>query len=214
MKMEMNPANVVIIARQFNPSIISQYWLIKNGIFTEEEIQPDSIFSPVIANVLSKDCQVLVLPEQLQFTSTLTDTAAQELLISKLGKIVQTLPHTPFIAVGLNFSWQVYDEDDASNAALGRKLFFRDDSPLYKFFDVDDARFGSYMSRDILGCRLKLDIKPVTVPCPEGASNRLHFGFNFHLQLIEDDKAESILNLFQKWDEAKETAVSLMKQIA
>ena len=214
MKMEMNPANVVIIARQFNPSIISQYWLIKNGIFTEEEIQPDSIFSPVIANVHSRDCQVLVLPEQLQFMSELADQSGQELLISKLGKIVQTLPHTPFIAVGLNFSWQVYDEDDASNAALGRKLFFRDDSPLYKFFDVDDARFGSYMSRDILGCRLKLDIKPVTVPCPEGASNRLLFGFNFHLQLIEDDKAESILNLFQKWDKAKETAVSLMKQIA
>jgi len=214
MKMEMNPANVVIIARQFNPSIISQYWLIKNGIFTEEEIQPDSIFSPVIANVHSRDCQVLVLPEQLQFMSQLADQSGQELLISKLGKIVQALPHTPFVAVGLNFSWQVYDEDDASNAALGRKLFFRDDSPLYKFFDVDDARFGSYMSRDILGCRLKLDIKPVTVPCPEGTSNRLLFGFNFHLQLTEDDKAESILKLFQKWDEAKETAVSLMKQIA
>ncbi|MBU0652030.1 MAG: hypothetical protein KKG96_04030 [Proteobacteria bacterium] len=209
----MNPANVVIIARQFNPSIISQYWLIKNGIFTEEEILPDSIFSPVIANVHSRDCQVLVLPEQLQFTSTLADPAAQELLISKLGKIVQALPHTPFVAAGLNFSWQVYDEDVASNAALGRKLFFRDDSLLYKFFDVDDARFGSYMSRDILGCRLKLDIKPVTVPRPEGTSNRLHFGFNFHLQLTEDDKAESILKLFQKWDEAKETAISLMKQI-
>ena len=214
MKMEMNPANVVIIARQFNPSIISQYWLIKNGIFTEEEIQPDSIFSPVIANVHSKDCQILVLPEQLQFMSKLIDQSGQELLISKLGKIVQALPHTPFVAVGLNFSWQVYDEDDVSSAALGRKLFFRGDSPLYKFFDVDDARFGSYMSRDILGCRLKLDIKPVTVPCPEGVSNRLLFGFNFHLQLTEDDKAESILNLFQKWDEAKETAVSLMKQIA
>lgn len=214
MKMEMNPANVVIIARQFNPSIISQYWLIKNGIFTEEEILPDSIFSPVIANVHSKDCQVLILPEQLQFTFTLADPAAQELLISKLGKIVQALPHTPFVAAGLNFSWQVYDEDNVSSAALGRKLFFRDDSPLYKFFDVDDARFGSYMSRDIVGCRLKLDIKPITVPCPEGTSNRLLFGFNFHLQLTEDDKAESILNLFQKWDEAKETAVSLMKQIA
>lgn len=214
MKMEMNPANVVIIARQFNPSIISQYWLIKNGIFTEEEIQPDSIFSPVIANVHSTDCQVLVLPEQLQFTSKLADQSGQELLISKLGKIVQTLPHTPFVAVGMNFSWQVYDDDDASNAVLGRKLFFRDDSPLYKYFDVDDARFGSYMSRDIMGCRLKLDIKPVTVPCPGGTSNRLLFGFNFHLQLTEEDKAESILDLFQKWDEAKETAVSLMKQIA
>ena len=214
MKMEMNPAIVVIIARQFNPSIISQYWLIKNGIFTEEEIQPDSMFSPVIANVHFRDCHVLVLPEQLQFTSKLADQSSQELLISKLGKIVQALPHTPFVAVGMNFSWQVYDEDDASNAALGRKLFFRDNSPLYKFFDVDDARFGSYMSREILGCRLKLDIKPVTVPCPEGASYRLRFGFNFHLQLTEDDKAESILNLFQKWDKAKETAVSLMKQIA
>ncbi len=213
MKMEMDQANVVIIAMQFNPSIISQYWLIKNGIFTEEEIQPDSVFTPVVANVISKGFQVLVVPQQLQFMSKLADQSGQELLISKLGKIVRALPHTPFVAVGLNFSWQVYDEDDASNAVLGRKLFFRDDGPLYKFFDVNDAHFGSYMSRNILGCRLKLDIKPVTVPCPGGVTNRLNFGFNFHLDLTEDDKAESILNLFQKWDKAKETAISLMKQI-
>lgn len=214
MKMEMIPANVVIIARQFNPSIISQYWLIKNGIFTEEEIQSGSIFSPVIANVQTRDCQVLVLPEQLQFMYGLEDHSGQELLISKLGKIIQALPHTPFVAAGLNFSWQVYDEDEASNAALGKKLFFRDNVPLYRFFDTEDARFGSYMSRDILGCRLKLDIKPVTIARQEGPANRLHFGFNFHLQLDEDDKVNSILNLFKKWDAARETALSLMKQIA
>lgn len=214
MKLEMNPANVVIIARQFNPSIISQHWLIKNGIFTEEEIQPDSIFSPLIATFQSRDCQVLVLPEQLQFAFKPSDHSGQELLIAKLGKIVQALPHTPFIAVGLNFSWQIYEEDGAANAALGRKLFFRDTSPLYQFFNAEDARFGSYMSRDILGCRLNLDIKPVISAPQEGATVRLHFGFNFHLQLDEGDSVDIILNLFKKWDEAKETAASLIKQIA
>lgn len=213
MKMEMNPANVVIIARQFNPSIISQYWLIKNGIFAEEEIQPDSVFSPVIANVQSMDCQLLVLPEQIQFTFKVDKHPGQELLISRLGKIVEALPHTPFVAAGLNFSWQVYEEDEATSAALGRKLFFRDSSPLFSFFDTDDARFGSYMSRDILGCRLKLDIKPVTISSQEGKSNRLQFGFNFHLQLDSDDKAKQIMHLFKRWDEARKTANSLMQQI-
>jgi hypothetical protein len=212
MKMEMNPGNVVIVARQFNPSIISQYWLIKNDIFAEEEIQPGSIFSPVVAHVHSKDCQLLVLPEQLQFMYQF-DQSIQNLLISKLGKIVQALPHTPFVAVGLNFLWQVYDENDASNEALGRKLFFHTDSPLYAFFDSADARFGAYLSRDILGCRLKLNIKPITISSNQEKSCRLNFAFNFHLQLTDDDKVESILKIFQKWDEAREIAVSLMRQI-
>ena len=67
MKMEKFQANVVIIARQFNPSIISQHWLIKNNILAEDDFEDGSVFSPVMVNVQSKVCHILVLPDQLQF---------------------------------------------------------------------------------------------------------------------------------------------------
>ena len=37
MKLELLQADMVVVARQSNPSIIIQYWLIKNGILFEED---------------------------------------------------------------------------------------------------------------------------------------------------------------------------------
>lgn len=202
---------MVITARQFNPSIISQYWLIKNNILAEEEFEAGSIFSPVMVNVQSKECHILVLPEQLQFSPKIYPESEEHALInSKLGKIIKELPHTPFIAAGLNFSWHVYQKD-APTGVLDRTLFFRDDSPLYQAFNTEDARFGSYMSKDVIGCRLKLDIKPVIINLQGITTERLQFAFNFHLQLTEDNKVDDILYLLSKWNEAREISSTMVK---
>jgi hypothetical protein len=37
MKLDPLQADRVVVARRFNPSIIIQYWLIKNGILFEED---------------------------------------------------------------------------------------------------------------------------------------------------------------------------------
>jgi hypothetical protein len=37
-------SNVVIVAENLNPSIFREVWLVKEGIFTEEEIDSKSFF--------------------------------------------------------------------------------------------------------------------------------------------------------------------------
>jgi hypothetical protein len=209
MKSEMTLATVVIIARQFNPSSFSHYWLIKNGILREEDFPPGWVYSPVFVDVAPKEFHLVVLPEQLQFAPIPPTEASQELLASKVGRIVETLPHTPYVAAGLNFHWQVAHETK-SVAEVGRRAFFKTETPLFRHFNSDDARFGAYMSRDVLGCRLRLDIKPVTVTRAETSQGRLQFSFNFHGDLSGENKVERILDLLAKWSEAWNLANTIL----
>ena len=71
--------------------------------------------------------------------------------LEKVGAIVRLLPQTPYAAVGLNFTWLV--QPSASDYdGFCRALFFRT-NPLFTPFDTGDARFGGYLSRDVLGSK-------------------------------------------------------------
>jgi hypothetical protein len=210
MGIKLVQANAVIVARSFNPPIISQYWLIKTGIMAEGDFEDGCVFSPVVADVRGKEFHLLVLPEQIQFAPKPKVDNSQELIVAKLGGIISELPHTPFIAAGLNYVWQVNDDNIST---LCRGLFYRNESPVYRAFDADDARFGAYMSKNTLGSRLKLDIKPVNVSRSDGESvESLQFAFNFHRDLKEESKVDSIKDLLSKWDSAKDMSLNIVNK--
>ena len=73
-------------------------------------------------------------------------------------------------------------------------------------FDAPDANFGVYVSRDLFGYRLKLDVKPILVPQPEAApEHRLQLLFNYHADLPQGgEAADAITALLQRWREASE----------
>lgn len=210
MKVEPGTSNAVIVAHQFNPSVVNQLWLVDNGIVSREEFQEGCVFSDMVVNVNARDFSLFVSPEQLQFVPKVSEETEGALLQRILGKFVQSVPHTPFAGLGINFVWIVSDEDVVG---LSRKLFFRQDAPLYTSFDSKDARFGAYMSKDFNGGRLKLDIKPVTVKVLEtGVSvERLQFAFNFHFDVQPGTRgAHQICDFLNNWDAAASEAKNLM----
>ena len=93
-------------------------------------------------------------------------------------------------------------------AALSRQLFFVPERPLFRDFDVPDASFGSYLSRDLLGFRLKLDVKPVTVTPPgNDPEQRLQLLYNYHADLPEGERVvASLQEHLRRWGEAAEMA--------
>src|SRR5207244_12569120 len=93
-------------------------------------------------------------------------------------------------------------------AALSRQLLFTASRPLLRGLDARDASFGAYLSRDLLGFRLKLDAKPVTItPTGAAAEQRLQLLYNFHADLPEGEEAvERIQQHLQRWGEAAEIA--------
>lgn len=211
MKLDKLQANLVVVAHQFNPSIITQYWLIKNSIFSESEFNHECVFSPYVADIRTNQFDFLVIPERFQFTPKVEDSGTEyKLIMSKMGKIIEMLPHTPFSAVGFNFIWNI-DTEAEQQTKVSRKLFFKNDSTLYKKFDTDDANFGSYMSKNILGCRLRLNIKPVLSPIKGEKRNYLQCVFNFQLDLPEENKYTVILDFLPNWAKAKEISHEIVE---
>ena len=205
-------ANVVIVAHRFNPSIITQLWLVKNNILQEDEFEEGCIVTPVLSQIRSRKFQLVVVQEQLQFAPIDKISTDTHFVSSKVGKIVRTLPQTPYSAVGMNFVWHIDPKPD-SVENFSRSIFYSEGKPLYRVFDTIDARFGAYMSKNILGCRLKLDVKPVTVTINNQRNEQMQFAFNFHLDLLEDDKVSEILALLEKWGDAANLASKIIGQI-
>lgn len=197
-------ANVVVIARQFNPTVTNPVWLVKHGLVREDEIGEGCAFTNVFSQVVTEEMIFVLTPDQLQFTPRGEPERKQELAIAKVGEFVKLIPHTPFIAAGLNFNYQLFPENIGVQE-LCRSLFFVQDSQLHAIFDTEDARFGGYLSKDVLGCRLKLDVKPAYVQAsnePE-ASHFIQFHFNYHMELLKEQApVEKITSMLSKWNEA------------
>ncbi|MHB1034642.1 MAG: hypothetical protein ACYC35_08865 [Pirellulales bacterium] len=211
MSAELRHANVVIAARQFNPTIFSQLWLVRHGIAEEGDFQGESVFTPAFVQVRAPHFVLLVLPEQLQFAPLPPEEKQGSLVLDKIGQIIQLLPETPYVAVGLNFNWHV--AIDASHfAAFSRALFFRE-NPLFNQFNEDGARFGGYLSKDVFDARLKLDVKPVRVETSEGVVDQLLFAFNFHKDVGKEHPETEIQQFLKRWDEAHEASAATVKAL-
>ena len=206
MRRELVGSSVVVVAQNFNPSVTSQLWLVRNGVVSEGDFLPGCIFTDLLVQVRTRRFSLLFTPEQFQLVPAPGEEDSPALLEETIGRIVETLPHTPYRALGLNFTWHVIPED-GDVAELSRRLFFTAGRPLFRDFDVPDASFGTYLSRDLLGFRLKLDVKPVTVPASTAAANRLQLLYNFHADLPEGEEAVARLrHHLRRWGEAAEAA--------
>jgi hypothetical protein len=209
MRSQLVASNTVIAAGQFNPSVISQLWLVKHKLIDEGDFESGCVFSDSLVQVMAKSFVLLVIPEQFQFVPRTEAENELRLIQDKVGAIVNRLPHTPFTGVGLNFIWHV-DPEPADIQTLSRQMFFRENHDLDKSFDSTDAKFGAYLSRDILGFRLKLDIKPIQIL--ENKEDRLQFAFNYHLDLAGCESPVSEIEArLHKWEEAKAYASELIQ---
>lgn len=205
-------SNLVIAAKQFDFSVLTSIWLVKKNIFSIDEIQEKSAF-PIVAEARSRDFAFILMPDRMQFWITPVCETANELLSTKIAQLITELPPQPYLATGFNFTYHIL-LDDGELGDFTRSLFCQPKSALFGAFNSDDARFGGYFSKDILGTRLRLEAKPITLHknnkiIEEG----LQFAFNFNKNLSSEEGKEGILEFLQKWDEAKEVTSSIMNTI-
>jgi hypothetical protein len=215
MSLQLANANVVIVAHQFNPSVFSELWLVRNRLLQEEDREIGCVFTDPLVNVRSREFNLLATPDQVQFAPRGPAEGHQELILAKVGAIVELLPHVPYHAVGLNFVWQ-FDPAPETVAGASRRLFFVPERRVFRQFDTEDAQFGTYLSKNSLGCRLKLDIKPVMVTTIEENEMRVSpaitFGFNYHLDVVsEENPPMRIREMLAQWDVAKAEAEQIAR---
>jgi hypothetical protein len=220
MAVEFRGSNAVILAPpfpQFNPAAITKTWMIAQLHIAESDLAENSIIQiPLLFTAATRRFQLVVTQERVQLMPTLSwdegwgkegDTVRQV-----TGGVAGAFPGLPFIAIGLNFFWAVYSEGRPSSET-SRKLFFGSGNPLFKGFDVPEACFGAYASKDVLGCRLKVEAKPMREYTDEAEPARVLFYFNFHLSLAGDDRLSKIDQLLCRWDEAKAEAARIVRDV-
>ncbi|NOX34473.1 MAG: hypothetical protein GXP56_12195 [Deltaproteobacteria bacterium] len=203
--------NIVIIASTFNVNILNTVWLYKNKIFTEKELQGATCL-PVIVEAQSDDFRLHIVPDRLQFSINTKYKNTKELLSSKIGRLVKLLPHTPFTAAGLNFTYHV-TPSDKDIYKLTRSLFCNEQSKLFNDLEEENVRFGGYFSKDLLGTRFRLDAKPISIVMQNKKKEMLQLAYNFNISLNEEDDHNSVIGLFDKWDEAKRICQELTNKI-
>ena len=74
----------VIVADKFNPSIFDRYWLIKNEIVSEEDFLPGGMYAEGISQISTKDFDIIVLPDRLQFNPKVPRDEADDVVNIKL----------------------------------------------------------------------------------------------------------------------------------
>lgn len=182
--------NVVILANNFNPSIFASHWLIDRKICAATDILQTSVFASNISQLDTVDFQLLVLLNQMQFTkSTAFSGNFSESIKTKLIQVINKLPEVPYLSAGINFHWFIKD-GDLTIPQLSRKSFFNKESKLHSYFDSDDMRVGTYLSKDIGAVRLKLDIKPSLAIFNQDnkQDEYIQWIFNYHVDLNGDQK--------------------------
>lgn len=177
--------NVVLLAKNFNPSIFSQVWLVENGFFGKEDFLPESVFSSEMVQVRSKAVNMFVIQPQLQFA--VQEGFDWDNSVKILLAIIDKLPEIPYTAAGINFHWLVRTEK-MSIEEFSRTLFFNEKIPFMRGFDATGAKFGFYVSKDFEKSRLKLDIKPVVATDigRKSTFDAIQFVFNFHFDVAAD----------------------------
>jgi hypothetical protein len=200
----------VVVARRFNVTAAHQHWLVKQGIIGENDLLEGALFSDTVVQAPTSRFVLLLLPDQLQLVPTVPVDEEQQIIVEKLGRIIEILPHVPYKALGLNFSW-LFRPSDGDTARVTREMFFVQGRPLFKIFSEPDARFGGYLSKDYADFRLKLNVIP-TLFQEGGDEHCVRFSFNFHRD-VEEDAAAEILRCLARWNEMRTEVGRIIQEV-
>lgn len=206
-------SNIVVIANAFNPSAVRESFLIEIGVVPRESILAGFVFSEQLVNVPTRDFNILVVPQQLQLVPA-KGADASEVARSVVPAIVRALPHTPYVAAGINFIWDIWPTAETVAQAT-RRLFGGHAGVLADVFASDDARFGFFASKDLGAVRLKADIKPVhAMAHGEPRREGIHCAFNFHVDLTAAGASAEVSALCERWREFDELARELTARLS
>ena len=209
MKTVLAQSTVVVVAHDVNLSIFRPVWLGQNDILTEEELAGEVVVTPVAINVPAGAFNLMIVPNRVQISFSDASANVREVLDRIVGGIVRTLPHTPYSGCGMNFHHFVANtEGDFGDWC--RSNFASTVSNRMMPVSAEDPRCGTYVSLDVLGGRLKLDMKPVKIPEGSVAADgwedqreAMKFSFNYDFSVADSEKPnETLLEVLSRWDDA------------
>lgn len=130
MELSLDSANIVILAKNHNPTIVSKEWLTQKEILTGEIVS--FVHTPAFSVTETDIFTFIVDPERLQIS--IKENISENIeILSKIAKAYITkLPETPYTAIGFNYLYKIATERKSLKNILSpndekfKKLFSED----------------------------------------------------------------------------------------
>lgn len=207
MPAELTGQNIVVLARRFNPSIISERWLLRNGIVQDDDLRDGAMQVPNLAKFPFKNAELLALPDRVQLT-LVADGGQTE--VDCFDQLISRLPETPYSAIGLNFFWVITSPIEETVAEFSNRLFQSDFSRRLG----GSLLLGGYAGRTAMGgSELRMEIKPAQAD--DGTYDRLLANMNYHFDIPEEVEQtfQRVREAIALWGEAAADASRIAQEL-
>ena len=199
MEFQYKKINIIIIARNYNPSIASKDWVLDKGLLTE----PIDNFThtPLISFVENKSHSLIVDSDRLQISAKILSPENMEELPKIANKFIVALPETPYKTMGFNYIYQVKEENDSL-----RKLFSPNERSLKQIFSSGYQLGGTivFKFKDIF--RARVNIAPTGT---DKEKSRI-IDFNFHTEIQDREEILQGLNLYSETKKKAESIITAL----
>ena len=193
----LSSVNRVVLAKNYNPSIISKEWLSEKRIITDPV--NNFVHMPVFSLVETDRFSLTIDENRLQLSVKVANPINLEDLPRVADKIVSCLPETPYVAVGFNLNYRIPKESYhgiklfSPNEELLARLF----SERYELGGIIIFQFGDFTAR--------LNIQP-----PAADTKPVIIDFNFHSDAIGEGEVRQRLS---QYVEVSERATAIVEEL-
>ena len=179
----LRSANIIILARNYNPSIVSKEWLYQKNIIKEPVA--NFIHTPPLSLVETERVSFVLDEDSLRISLKTVSSEGIEALPNIATKFVSCLPETPFKAVGFNYGYHIAKESSRLEA-----LFSPNSAKLKELFS------GSYEIGEVVIFSFKgFSVRMRAFPSREEAT-KIPIDFNFHSDSQDVKAVEERLRLY------------------
>ena len=192
-------ANIVVLASNYNPSIVSKEWLYQRAIFTEPVA--NFVHTPVFSLVENENFSLTVDEGRFQITVKKVTQAHLNAMSAMAGRFVEILPETPYKAVGMNYHYNVPSEQCNLNAMLSP-----DKAKLKKLL-LSDYELGAMFRFNFEDFVVNFSVQPSF-----GRGHQFRMSFNFHSDTATADELRNRLAMQTATMEKAETIVQELSE--
>ncbi len=192
-------ANIVILAKNHNPSIISKEWLSQKNIIVDNFI--NFTHTPAFSIVESESFSLVVDPDRLQLAVKGDIQNKIDALEQSILTYVQALPEVPYSAIGFNFLYIIETRNDII------KEIFHPPDEMFKDLFTEDYQLGGIIKFNSDGFLVTINLQP---NINNNENNEIRADVNFHYLLGDSSETSDII---EKHNQMKETSENILERL-
>ena len=191
--------NIVLVAPNHRPDIVSKEWLLQNNILKEAPI--NFVHHQNLSLVDTTNFSINVVQQRLTITARNSNQDTLNHLQTIAKRYIKALPNVSYNAIGLNSVWRVLP----NNPDLLKRTFVADPEQFNKAFrDAANYNIGGIVLYKYDPFRVQLTITPQE-------NDQINADYNYHLDITNSDQlSESISRFVEATQHAHKITIKLL----